>query len=159
MLLEAGANPAAQDKVMQAAQWVTCTTLSLLQGRGHLYNLPPTPHTQRGWTPLHWAAVCGSAPVVSLLLATPGVDPLTCTRVRGGRAEGAVAGPSDACTPHLLQRWDTALDMAHRYEQADAVAVLKADPRIAAALAAAQAFHAEGTGACEAKVGRAKTRM
>ena len=53
---------------------------------------PPRLPMQHGRTPLHEAAVEGHAPVVALLLATPGVDPLAMNRVRGAlrRPKGPV---------------------------------------------------------------------
>ena len=55
----------------------------LLKGPCTPPSRPPLPQLQYGNTPLHAAAMNGSAPVVALLLATPGVDPLAKTRVRG----------------------------------------------------------------------------
>ena len=47
---------------------------------------PPPPLLQYGVTPLHVAAMYGHAPVVALLLATPGVHPLAETKtVRGAQ--------------------------------------------------------------------------
>ena len=46
---------------------------------------PFSPPLKAGFTPLHTAAVKGSAPVVALLLATPGVDPMAKSRVRGAQ--------------------------------------------------------------------------
>ena len=67
-----------------------------------------------GTTALHAAAHKGCAPVVALLLAIPGVDPLA-VRYSG----------------------ETPLDMAYGAEKAAAATLLRADPRMAAALAAA----------------------
>ena len=46
---------------------------------------PPPPLLQSDMTPLHAAAANGHAPVVALLLATPGVDPLHKNKVRGAQ--------------------------------------------------------------------------
>ena len=59
---------------------------------------PPSPPLQGGDTPLHWAAYYGHAPVVALLLATPGVDPLAKTRVRD--AQWRLRGPACLPAPH-----------------------------------------------------------
>ena len=67
----------------------------------HLVPLPPAPSSpplQRGQTPLHRAAINGHAPVVALLLATPGVDSLA----RVGEVRGAQRrriGPPACPTP------------------------------------------------------------
>ena len=73
---------------------------------------------QDGFTPLHAAAAKGHASVVTLLLATPGVDPLA-------------ACLSDGETP-----LDWALESDYITAERTA-ALLHADPRVAAALAAA----------------------
>ena len=61
---------------------------------------PPRLPMQHGRTPLHEAAVEGHAPVVALLLATPGVDPLAMNRVRAAGALRRPKGP--ACLNHVL---------------------------------------------------------
>ena len=48
---------------------------------------PPLP-LQADYTPLHGAAADGHAPIVALLLATPGVPPLARTQVRTGKRGG-----------------------------------------------------------------------
>ena len=55
-----------------------------------------SPPLKLGMTPLHVAAAYGHTPVVALLLATQGVDPLTKDRVSG--AQRSAQGP--ACLPH-----------------------------------------------------------
>ena len=58
---------------------------------------PPPPPLQDGLTPLHVAAYLGHTPIVDLLLATPGVDPLAI------KASGAQRRPRDlpACPTPL----------------------------------------------------------
>ena len=73
--------------------------------------LPPPPHPplQRGQTPLHWAAFYGRAPVVALLLATPGVDPTLKDKVRGAqrwlRGLPACPTPLPLCCRMATLRW------------------------------------------------------
>ena len=58
---------------------------------------------QWGSTPLHAAAGSGHAPVVALLLATPGVDPTLEDEVSiGGESVGSVARLPDPCPFSLL---------------------------------------------------------
>ena len=63
------------------------------------YPARSSPPLQSGSTPLHAAAASGSAPVVALLLATPGADPLATDWVRG--AQRRLRGPLVCPTPLL----------------------------------------------------------
>ena len=92
-----------------------------------------SPPLQGGWTPLHWAATYGHAPVVALLLATPGVDPLART-TRASKLSGVC--PPVAPRGRMKDDWETPLDCALRNRETDTAALLQADPRVAAALAA-----------------------
>ena len=98
--------------------------------------VPPAcpPPLQYGCTPLRAAAIGGSAPVVALLLATPGVDPLAKDEVRGAQRWLVARLPHSSL---LLQAGHTPLDWAQSGGQAATAALLRADPRVAAALAAA----------------------
>ena len=58
---------------------------------------PPPPPLQVGRTPLHWAAGNDHVHVVALLLATPGVDSVAKSRVRG--AQRWLSGPPVCPTP------------------------------------------------------------
>ena len=99
-------------------------------------SLPPAPSTpplQSGWTPLHVAAWYGHAPVVALLLATPGVDPLAKDiLVRGAQRRLRGRLPAPRPSPLLQTGW-TPLEWAQGYGRDAAAAVLRADPRVAAA--------------------------
>ena len=90
-------------------------------------------------TPLHAAAYRGYTSAVALLLATPGVDPLAKTAVRGAQRwlRGLPAVLSAPRPSPLLQEDETPLDWAKSAEEdaAAAAALLRADPRVAAALA------------------------
>ena len=100
--------------------------------------LPPPPPLQYGWTALHMAAMRDRAPVVALLLATPGVDPLA--KSKGVRdTQRRLRGLPVPRPSPLLQPADgeTPLDWARRYGKPAAAALLRVDPRVAAALAAA----------------------
>ena len=96
------------------------------------------PPLQDGVTPLHAAAINGRAQVVALLLATPGVDPTLKDKVRDSQRR--LCGPPaylPAPRPSpLVQRGLTPLVMARGQGRDAAVALLEADPRVAAALAA-----------------------
>ena len=83
---------------------------------------------------MHAAAVNGSVPIVALLLAIPGVNPLAQDRVRGAQnCSGARAClPTPRPSP-LLQWGDTPLDDARSYDNDAAAALLLADPRVTAA--------------------------
>ena len=95
--------------------------------------LPHPSPLQAGVTPLHVAAECDHAPVVALLLATPGVDPLA-LYVRG--TQRRLCGLLFFQCPSLLPQFGrTPLDLAQ--SKGAAAALLRADPRVAAALAAA----------------------
>ena len=93
-------------------------------------------------TPLHIAAGMGHAPMVALLLATPGVDPLAIDSLVRGTQRAFHWGfcPSAHALPSVLQSGVTPLEKARRRKHAAAAAVLEADPRVAAALAAAAAI-------------------
>ena len=81
----------------------------------------------------------GHAPVVALLLATPGVDPLARNIVSGAEAaQGRACLPAPRPSP-LLQEGSSPLDYAQILGHASSAALLRADPRVAAALAAAGA--------------------
>lgn len=57
------------------------------------------------WTPLHWAAYKGHAPIVALLLATSGVDPLAREGlVRGDCREAQVQAACIYTVPLLFYR-------------------------------------------------------
>ena len=81
----------------------------------HTPTHPPTPHLthppslplQRGWTPLHAAAWNGRAPVVALLLATPGVAPLAKTRGVRGAQRWLRCLPACLMAPDLWRRQST----------------------------------------------------
>ena len=100
--------------------------------------LPPTPPLplQSGATPLHAAVASFRTPVVALLLTTPGVDPLAKSRVRGAQRHLRACLPA-ANPSSLLKNRKTPLDVAQSKGKADAAALLRADPRVTAALAAA----------------------
>ena len=76
----------------------------------------------------------GHAPVVALLLATLGVDPLAKTAVRGVQRWLRCCLRAPRPSP-LLQEGKTPLDWAQR--NGSAAALLRADPRVGAALAEA----------------------
>lgn len=78
----------------------------------------------------------GRAPILEMLLAAPGVDPLARTSVRAVSAQGACAYRTR--TP-LLQEGKTPRDVALLHEHAAAAAKLPkgADAGVAASLAAA----------------------
>ena len=108
---------------------------------------PPAPSLlplQFGKTPLHTAVEYGHAPVVVLLLATPGVDPFaSCVRAR--------SGGSGACLFvihrfHLLQGGKTPLDLALSAGGVAIAALLRADPRVAADEAALTLHNAAARG-------------
>ena len=66
----------------------SCTPLHSLAGPlcpPSLIFPPPPPPLQDGLTPLHMAAIEGHVPVVALLLASPGVNPLAKDVVRGAQ--------------------------------------------------------------------------
>ena len=93
---------------------------------------------QAGYTPLHVAAGYGHAHVVALLLATPVANPLAKTGVRG--AQRRLSSPPNFTTPlssPLVQDGMTPLEVAQTSGKVAAAALLGADPRVAAALAAA----------------------
>jgi len=116
---------------------------------------PLPPPIQDGVTPLHVAACNGHAAVATLLLATPGVDPLAADIVRGAWAEVApqarmppLPPPHPFALPLLLlltlQKGATSWVVARRYGHRAVAALLKADPRVAAALAAAKVSRGRG---------------
>ena len=97
---------------------------------------PPPPPLQDAWTPLHVAAACGRKHIIALLLATPEVDPTLRTRVsaqRRLRASQPVPRPPLPLRPTgtLWQHGHTPLELALNNEKAAAVALLRADPRVA----------------------------
>ena len=89
---------------------------------------------QFGWTPLHGAASNGHAPIVALLLATPGVDPLAfCVRFAHTHASAA---PAQTRPFPMSQYVETPLDVAQQRGHEAAARLLMKDPRVAAALEA-----------------------
>ena len=95
---------------------------------------------QNGETPLHLAALLGHTPIVALLLATPGVNPLAVDK--GRRGCGAGPGAPRACfmpvSSFSASGGSTPLDNAENEGHATTAAMMRADPRVAAALAAAR---------------------
>ena len=90
-----------------------------------------------GGTPLHSASFAGHAPIVSLLLATPGVDPSAKDHVRGTQRRLEGRGLPACPTPALLlQAGRTPLDLALSKGRVATTALLLRDPQVAAALAA-----------------------
>lgn len=145
VLLAAGADPLATDAVSctevcrrTMGWWRLRAPCRMLVASGRLASSQLATHLQSGWAPLHAAAAIGHAPVVALLLATPGVDPLLKTgMVRGACSGGRLTTLSPTptlATLYTLQQGRTALDMARRWKHGDAVALLEADSRVAAAL-------------------------
>lgn len=99
-------------------------------------SLPILPRPlQSGETPLHAAAKNGNAPVVKLLLATPGVDPLA-RSVRALKCDSGARLPL-ASPLFLLQGGETPLEYAatHGNDFSKAAELLEEDTRVAADLA------------------------
>ena len=104
---------------------------------------------------MHAAGNMGHCPVVALLLATPGVDPLHKDKARGTCIMPACVLPCTCAFP-IVQRGMDALFWAQVNRKFAAAALIEADPRVAAELAAAAAStsappqHAAAAGAASA---------
>ena len=98
-----------------------------------------SPPLQNDATVLHMAAANDLCPVVALLLATPGVDPVQRTRVSYWRSGAIGLSGYSYFHAHVCQMGDTPLDYARMYGGFTTAALLQADPRVAAALEAAEA--------------------
>ena len=156
VLLEAGANVTPQTKVRSLLQNETppesdpcgprfrgrliLIVVSSLTRRNH----HPVSLSQNGATPLHFASSYGHAPVVALLLATPGVDPLTLcvSDVALLGTLSTLQSILSVCPQAGMSPLSLAQKTRRSSQRAAVIALLEADPRVAAAQAITRAAEA-----------------